>query len=259
MRRWRLSRRPFTKPSSRFIFRDEAGVPVTTFVLVHGACLGAWCWSRVAQLLAAKQHSVIVPTLTGLGERAHLLNADIDLETHILDIVNTLKRQELHDVVLVGHSYGGMVVSGVAERIEHPIASVVMLDALFPSDRQSAADLLPPLVREFILKNYTDGATTTPAPPAAMAGINESNRDWVNARCTPHPIRCFLQPVTLTGARDRIANKTYIRASGYRSAEFDACMSEARNRGWRTLEIAVGHLAMIDAPAQVADLLMQAS
>jgi pimeloyl-ACP methyl ester carboxylesterase len=232
---------------------------MTTFVLVHGACLGAWCWSRVAKLLAAKQHSVVVPTLTGLGERSHLLNPDIDLDTHILDVVNTMKWQELHDVVLVGHSYGGLVISGVAERMEQSIASIVMLDALFPSDGQSAVDLLPTLVREAILKRAHDGATATPPPPATLARVNENDRAWVDAQCTPHPIRCFLQAVTLTGARDRIARKTYIRAAGYPSAAFDLAMSAARNKGWRTVEVDAGHVAMIDAPAQLSELLLQAA
>jgi pimeloyl-ACP methyl ester carboxylesterase len=188
-----------------------AGIHVITFVLVPGACLGAWCWSRVAKLLAEKQHRVVALTLTGLGERSHLLSPDVELETHIFDVVNAMKSQELRDVVLVGHSYGGMVVSGVAELMQQSIASVVMLDALFPSDRQCAADLLPPPVRQIILKGASDGATAIPPPPAAMANVHEADRAWVDAQCTPHPIKCFLQPVALTGARDRIARKTFIR------------------------------------------------
>jgi pimeloyl-ACP methyl ester carboxylesterase len=116
---------------------------MTTFVLVHGGWVGAWCWSRVAKSLTARQHEVVAPTLTGLGERSHLLNPEIDLETHILDVVNRMKWQELRDVVLVGHSYGGMVVSGVAEWMEKSIASIVMLDAFFPADGQSLVDLQP--------------------------------------------------------------------------------------------------------------------
>jgi pimeloyl-ACP methyl ester carboxylesterase len=232
---------------------------MTTFVLVHGACLGAWCWSRVAKLLAAKQHSVVAPTLTGLGERSHLLNPDIDLDTHILDVVNIMKWQELRDVVLVGHSYGGLVISGVAERMEQSIASIVMLDALFPSDGQSAVDLLPAPVREEILKRASDGATATLPPPAAISNVNQNDRAWVDAQCTPHPIRCFLQAVTLTGARDRIAKKTYIRAASYPNVAFDVSMSEARNKGWRTVEVDAGHVAMIDAPAQLTELLVQAA
>jgi pimeloyl-ACP methyl ester carboxylesterase len=230
---------------------------MTTFVLVHGACLGAWCWSRVAKLLAAKQHTVVAPALTGLGERSHLLNPEIDLDTHILDVVNVIKWQELREVVLVGHSYGGMVISGVAERMEKSIASIVMLDAFFPTDGQRAVDLLPPPVRDAILKRARDGATATPPPPAATANVNKADQAWVDAQCTPHPIKCFLQPAMVTGARDRIAKKTYIRAADFPNVALDAGMSEARNKGWRTVEIAAGHLVMIDAPAQLADELEQ--
>jgi pimeloyl-ACP methyl ester carboxylesterase len=230
---------------------------MTTFVLVHGACLGAWCWGRVAKLLAARQHTVVAPALTGLGERSHLLNPEIDLDTHILDVVNVIKWQELRDVVLVGHSYGGMVISGVAERMEKSIASIVMLDAFFPADGQRAIDLLPPPVQEAILKRARDGATATPPPAAATANVNEADQAWIDAQCTPHPIKCFLQVAVVTGARDRIAKKTYIRAADFPSAALDAGMSEARNKGWRTVEIAAGHLVMIDAPTQLADELEQ--
>jgi pimeloyl-ACP methyl ester carboxylesterase len=230
---------------------------MTTFVLVHGACLGAWCWGRVAKLLAAKQHIVIAPALTGLGERSHLLGPEIDLDTHILDVVNVIKWQELREVVLVGHSYGGMVISGVAERMEKSIASIVMLDAFFPTDGQRAIDLLPPPVREAILKRARDGATATPPPPAATANVNKADQAWVDAQCTPHPIKCFLQAAMVTGARDRIAKKNYIRAADFPNVALDKGMSDARNKGWRTVEIAAGHLVMIDAPAQLADELEQ--
>ena len=109
---------------------------MATFVLVHGA----WCWRRVVRLLTRAGHDVFAPTLTGLCERSHLLTPAIDLDTHILDIVNELKWQELKDVVIVGHSYGGMVISGVAEKMEKAIASFVMLDAFMPENAQSVAD-----------------------------------------------------------------------------------------------------------------------
>jgi pimeloyl-ACP methyl ester carboxylesterase len=230
---------------------------MTTFVLVHGACLGAWCWGRVAKLLAAQRHTVVAPALTGLGERSHLLNPEIDLDTHILDVVNVIKWQQLREVVLVGHSYGGMVISGVAERLEKSIASIVMLDAFLPADGQRAIDLLPPPIREAILKRAHDGAMATPPPPAVTANVNKADQAWVDAQCTPHPINCFLQPARLTGARDRIAKKTYIRAADFPNPALDAGMSEARNKGWRTVEIAAGHMVMIDAPAQLADELEQ--
>jgi pimeloyl-ACP methyl ester carboxylesterase len=116
---------------------------VATFVLVHGAWHGAWCWRRVARLLTRSGHEVFAPTLTGLAERSHLLSPAIDLDTHILDVVNEMKWQELNDVVLVGHSYGGMVISGVAEKMERAISSVVLVDSFLPETGQAVIDLQP--------------------------------------------------------------------------------------------------------------------
>ncbi len=228
---------------------------MATFVLVHGAFHGGWCWNRVSKLLSAKQHTVVAPTLTGLGERSHLLSPDIDLETHVLDVVNVMKWQELRDVVLVGHSYGGMVISGVAERIEKSIASLVILDGFVPANGQSTNDLGSPQVREMIRKAASDGAISVPPVPAALFKVNENDRAWVDAQCTPHPLKSLQQKITLTGARDRIARKAYIRAANNDHAGFDAALSEACNKGWQTFKIEAGHDAMIDAPAQLADML----
>ncbi len=228
---------------------------MTTFVLVHGGWHGGWCWNRVSKLLSARQHTVFAPTLTGLGERSHLLSPEIDLETHVLDVVNVMKWQELRDVVLVGHSYGGMVISGVAERMEKSIASLVMLDAMVPVSGQSVNDLASLRVRDTLLKATSEGATSIPPVPAAFFNVNENDRAWVDALCTPHPVKSLQQKITLTGARDRIARKAYIRAENYDSVSFDAALAEARNKGWQTFEIDAGHDAMIDAPAQLAEML----
>src|SRR5579862_9819800 len=133
---------------------------MATFVLVHGAWHGAWCWRRVARLLARNGHEVFTPTLTGLAERSHLLTPDIDLDTHILDVVNEMKWQQLRDVQLVGHSYGGMVISGVAEKMEKSIASLVMLDAFMPEDGQGVIDIYPAQMRETVQAALRAGATT---------------------------------------------------------------------------------------------------
>jgi len=228
---------------------------MATFVLVHGAWHGAWCWRRVARLLARNGHDVFTPTLTGLGERSHLLNPAVDLDTHILDVVNEMKWQELNDVVLVGHSYAGMVNSGVAETMEKAIASFVLLDAFFPESGQALIDLSPPAVRDAFLAADRDGAASIPPRSAAMFKVNDKDRAWVDAQCTPQPIRCGLQRLTLTGARERIAKKSYIRAADYPSAPFDLAREKARARGWRIEEVACGHDVMLDAPARLAEIL----
>src|SRR6202167_636804 len=145
---------------------------MATFVLVHGAWHGAWCWRRVARLLRNGGHEVFTPTLTGLAERSHLLSSAIDVDTHILDVINEMKWQELNGVVLVGHSYGGMVISGVAEKMEKAIASFVMLDAFMPEDGQSVIDVWPAPMREALLATAREGATTVPPRAAALFNVN---------------------------------------------------------------------------------------
>jgi pimeloyl-ACP methyl ester carboxylesterase len=230
---------------------------MASFVLVHGAWHGGWCWRRVARRLTARGHEVFAPTLTGVCERSHLLTPDIDIDTHILDIVNEMKWQELTDVVLVGHSYGGMVISGVAEKMEKAIASFVMLDAFFPEDGQSIVDVNLPRVNDAIVAAERSGATTLPPRPAALFEVNEKDRAWVDAQCTPQPIKCFTQKVTLTGARERIGKKSYIRAAGYANPAFDRGLATARERGWRTYEVPCGHDVMVDMPERLAEILQE--
>ncbi|HEX3938141.1 MAG TPA: alpha/beta hydrolase [Xanthobacteraceae bacterium] len=228
---------------------------MATFVLVHGAWHGAWCWRRVARLLTADGHEVFTPTLTGLAERSHLLTPDVDLQAHILDVVNVMKWQTLNDVVLVGHSYGGMVISGVAEAMEKSIAAFVMLDAFFPESGEALIDLAAPAVRDGLLAAQRDGATTVPPRSAALFKVNDKDRAFVDAQCTPQPLRCMLGKVTLSGARERIARKSYIRASAYPNPPFDMALEKARSRGWRTYEVACGHDVMMDAPERLAEIL----
>jgi pimeloyl-ACP methyl ester carboxylesterase len=228
---------------------------VATFVLVHGAWHGAWCWTRVADRLLAKGHAIVAPTLTGLCERSHLLSPAVDLQTHVLDIVNTVKWLELNDIVLVGHSYGGMVVSGAAEALKDRISAIVLVDAFLPSDGQSVFDLQSSAARDAILAAVGDGKTTLPPRPSALFNVNAADQAWVDAQCTAQPIQAFLQPVALTGARDRIARRTYIRAADYPSEAFDRGLSSARAQGWRTITLAGGHDLMLDSPQQLTALL----
>ncbi len=229
---------------------------MASFVLVHGAWHGAWCWQRVAAMLRRHGHDVYAPTLTGLCERSHLLTPAIDVDTHILDIVNEMKWQALKNVVLVGHSYGGMVISGVAEKMEKAIASFVMLDAFMPEDGQSVIDIWPAPMREGLLAKVREGATSVPPRAAALFNVNDKDRAWVDAQCTPQPIKTFLQKLTLTGARERIAKKTYIRAAAYANPYFDAGLASARAKTWRTYEVPCGHDVMLDMPDRLTEILL---
>jgi pimeloyl-ACP methyl ester carboxylesterase len=229
-----------------------------TFVLVHGAWHGGWCWRRVADLLEKQGHKVFTPTLTGVCDRSHLLDAKTDLSTHITDIANLITWERLGDLVLCGHSYGGFVVSGVAERVGKAVASIVFLDAFLPKDGESMADLISPKPRETLMALIAQGAATMPPIPAASFQVNEKDRAWVDGLCTPQPLAALTQKIKLTGARERIAKKTYIRASAYPSPSFDAAAERARSDpSWRHYALPCGHDVMVDMPERLAEILVE--
>ncbi|HZD92482.1 MAG TPA: alpha/beta hydrolase [Pseudolabrys sp.] len=235
---------------------DAAG---KSFVLVHGAWHGGWCWRRVADRLRAQGHHVFTPTLTGLGERAHLLSDDIDLSRHIEDVVAVLTHERLEDVVLCGHSYGGLVISGVAERALPEIASIVYLDAVVPGNGDSMAALVPAPVRAVIEAALARGERTVPPRSAAAFNVNEADRAWIDSLCGPQPIGCMTETIALTGAYERVPRKSYIRATGYPNPSFDAALAKVRaNPAWTTYEIDCGHDVMVDAPARLTEILLAA-
>jgi pimeloyl-ACP methyl ester carboxylesterase len=228
-----------------------------TFVLVHGAWHGGWCWCRVADRLRRLGHAVFTPTLTGLGERAHLLSPAVDLDTHITDIVNVIRYEGLREVVLVGHSYGGFVVSGVAEQEEGNVASLVLLDAFLPEDGDSMATIGTPATREAIAAAITRGESVLSPRSAAAFHVNEGDRAWVDRLCGPHPLGTFTQPLKLSGARERIGRKLYIRASAYPNPVFDAHAAKLKARdGWQATEVPCGHDVMVDMPDRLAEILL---
>ncbi len=171
---------------------------MATFVLVHGAWHGSWCWQRVRAALQAKGHSVFTPTLTGVAERAHLLHPGVNLQTHTLDVVNLIRWEELSDIVLCGHSYGGMVVTGVADQLPDRIRSLVYLDAFVPEHGQRLADFAPIADDQLI-----EGWQCKPIS-AATFGVNAADRDWVDRQCTVQSVACFTQPAQLTGGTSQI-------------------------------------------------------
>jgi pimeloyl-ACP methyl ester carboxylesterase len=231
-----------------------------TFLLVHGAWHGGWCWRRVSEILERQGHRVFTPTLTGLGERNHLLRADIDLTTHITDIVNVMKWEELTDVVLCGHSYGGMVVSGVAERMQPAIASLVLLDAILPEDADSMEMLTSEAVRATLKAAIERGDIAVPPRPAAAFLVNKKDQAWIDAKCVPQPIGTMTQKLRLGGARERIAKKTYVRAATYPNPGFDKALARVRaDPSWRCCEVPCGHDVMVDMPERLAEILLDAA
>ncbi|HET9716271.1 MAG TPA: alpha/beta hydrolase, partial [Pseudolabrys sp.] len=228
------------------------------FVLVHGAWHGGWCWRRVTDRLHARGHAVFTPTLTGLGERAHLLRPDIDYSLHVADVLGVIRYERLTDIVLVGHSYGGCVISGVAEAAAGAIRSIVFLDAFIPDDGDTLLDLVQPAVQEVIRAALARGDITVPVREAAAFKVNERDRAWVDALAVPHPIGTTTEKMKFTGARDRIARKTYIRASGYPNVSFEKAHARAKAEGWRTYEVHCGHDVMIDEPDRLTEILLEA-
>ena len=229
-----------------------------TFVLVHGGWRGGWCWRRVADLLEKKGHKVFAPTMTGLGERSHLLDAKINLATHVTDIVNVVKWEGLSDIVLVGHSYGGLIISGVAEQMREAIGSIVFLDAFVPESGDNVADKASQPVREAIATLVQKGDSAMKPVPAAVFRVNEKDRAWVDGKCTPHPIATLTEKITVTGAHERVAMKAYIRAKGYPSIPFDGTQAKvAANPAWRVYELPCGHDAMVDMPDRLTEILLE--
>jgi pimeloyl-ACP methyl ester carboxylesterase len=233
-------------------------VSAKTFVLIHGAWHGGWAWRRVADRLRARGHVAFTPTLTGLGERVHLLQPGINASLHIADVLGLVRFEQLDDFVLVGHSYGGCVVSGLAEALPNAIRSIVFLDAFIPDNGDATIDLVQPAVQQVIRDALARGETTVPVRDAAAFKVNEKDRAWVDALATPQPIGTMTEKLTLTGARERIPKKTYIRASGYPNVSFDKAYARVKgDRTWRTYEVPCGHDVMIDEPDRLTEILLE--
>jgi pimeloyl-ACP methyl ester carboxylesterase len=230
-----------------------------TFVLVHGSWHGGWCWRRVADRLEKQGHKVFAPTLTGLGERAHLISAQVDINTHVTDIISVIKFESLDNIV-VGHSYAGLIITGVAEKIGSAISSIVYLDAFLPDDGDTLVGLSPEKVRAATLAARDKGEISRPFPPASVFVVNEKDQSWVNSKLTPQPLGTSFTPIKTTGAREKIAKKTFIRLTGYQSPFFYKALAQCRgDKTWRTFEIATGHDIMVNMPDELTNLILDAA
>jgi len=223
----------------------------STFVLVHGAWHGGWCWKKVTTLLRAAGHEVFTPTLTGLGERAHLLNPQIDLSTHVQDITAVLEYEDLNNVVLVGHSYGGMVIAGVEEKSGARLAHLVYLDAFLPENGKAVKDYAP------LLPTRDDGwRVPPPGPPSAFGVTDERDVVWMTPRLGDHPHKTFTQPVQLSEDKNRTLAKTFIQCT--KAPFFAEAGERARQRGFRYRELfSAGHDAMVTKPKELAKMLLE--
>jgi pimeloyl-ACP methyl ester carboxylesterase len=240
----------------------------TTFVLVHPAWHGAWCWKKIVPLLRTRGHDVITPTLTGLGDRAHLAQPDVGLETHVTDVVNALRYDDLRDVALVGHSSSGAVITGVADRAPERIAQVIYLDAFIPEDGQGVIDLLAPERRQafenFVMTEGNGWLVPRFAPPPwetivrDMWGVrDEADVKWMVERLVPTPIGHFRDPVRRSNPAAAKLHRTYIRCPQFPSPRFDQHAEMAKQTaGWQFRELTASHHPFVTMPDALVELLV---
>ncbi|CUU55088.1 Pimeloyl-ACP methyl ester carboxylesterase [Parafrankia irregularis] len=234
---------------------------MATYVLVHGGGHGGWCYQPVARLLRAAGHEVYTPTLTGLGERAHLVGPHVDLDLHIHDVVAMLHHENLRDVILVGHSYGGMVITGVADRAADRIGRLVYLDAANPVNGQSLLDVAGPIIAATRpMGKIVDGVELVLIPfPEAGAFYGVTDPDdiaWMADRLTPHPWRCFEQPLALTNEDALWAIPQYHIVCTSTLATRDPELTAKARAAGRLWDIDTGHDLMITEPRAVTDALI---
>lgn len=233
---------------------------MATFVIVHGGWGGGWEWTPVARELRGRGHEVFTPTLAGLGERAHL-GADVGLGDHIADVEAVFRYELLREVVLCGQSYGGMVVTGVADRRADAVRLVAYLDAFVPVDGQAVADLVSPEFRELVRRAEQRGDGLFPYPEALRppeGSLPETARADYIGRMLPHPVRTMTEPISLSGAVERLP-RAYVRctggAHGEPEPEMERFARRARAEGWPYRESATPHDLQLYDPAGTAAIL----
>lgn len=247
-----------TAAASTSLRAQQRGRPLLTFVLVHGAWHGGWCWKKMAPLLRADGHQVYTPTLTGLGERRHLANPEVNLSTHIQDVAAVLEFEDLHDVVLVGHSYAGFVIAGVATRARARLAHVIFLDAFLPEDGKRMMDYLDPPSLNDLVQRQGDG-WRVPFPSLAAFGISDpTDVAWATPRITDQPFATFTETLRLPGSSFAGLRSSYIRTSN--SEPFRQAATRATTAGFKVSEMAdAGHDVMITRPRELATRLVELS
>lgn len=233
-----------------------------TFVLLHGAWHGAWCWKHVARRLRAAGHEVFLPNLTGLGERSHLLSRDITLQTCASDLINTLLWEDLHEVVLVGHSFGGVAVSAAADTVPERLKHLVFLDSLIIQDGQSPFSVVPPEVtaQRRKLAQESSGGLSIPVPPAQAFGVSDAaDAQWLEKKCTPHPLSTYESVLQLRHPVGNGLPATYVAVRPDYEPLSAVRQWVKASTEWDYIEIEAGHDAMITSPTVVSDLLLEIS
>ncbi|MEM6992167.1 MAG: alpha/beta hydrolase [Myxococcota bacterium] len=237
---------------------------MATFVLVHGAFEGGWCWQRVASRLRAQGHDVHTPTLAGCGDRAHLLTRETDLETHVQDVCSRLEMEDLNDVVLVGHSYGGTVITVAADRSAARIRRVVYLDGSAPDHGQASTGAFAEGTEDKLAEMSSGTDWLLPPLPLEAVGFTDlADGEWVDMRRRSHPMRTLYEPIELKrGKADPPFPISYVAHTRkqalvelFGADPLAPFVEKARERGWRLREIEAGHDAMLTHPDAVARVL----
>jgi pimeloyl-ACP methyl ester carboxylesterase len=232
---------------------------MATFLICHGAWSAGWAWKKVRPLMRAAAHEIFTPTYTGLGERAHQASPSIDLDTHIADVLAVLHYEDLRDVVLVGHSYGGMVATGVVDRAAGRIARLIYVDAFVPRNGQSLVDLLPAHAhaeRQEAIQVQGDGWLIPPNPPPADTA--PADIAWITARRRWQPMRTFTQPIVLKSVNPP-PPRSYIYCKRITPEDrFGPFARRAKSEaGWKYLEIDASHSPNVTAPEALVRLFEQ--
>jgi pimeloyl-ACP methyl ester carboxylesterase len=231
-----------------------------TYVLVHGAWHGSWCWKRVRERLQSAGHNVFTPTLTGLGERSHLNSPAVNLSTHIADIVNLVQWEELSDVVLCGHSYAGCVIIGVADQIPERIKALAFLDAFVLENGESFMNIVPAEIAQAIrdqAKAAGEGWKINPIPAHLLGVRDPHNAAWIDAQCTPQAIATLEELIRLTGNLEHIQDIAYVFPTECHS-NLLVSHERVKAKGWkmRTIDNSA-HEMMITHPRELAEFLLE--
>lgn len=229
---------------------------MATIVLVHGSFHGGWCWDPIASDLRDAGHEVYTPTLTGMSERHHLVSPQIGLEVNVQDVVGVLEYKDLTDVVLLGHSYGGMVITGAAEHCADRIARLVYLDGFVPSDGQSCWDINPHSKARWEERTAASDSTwlCPPPDPADRYEVSAADAEWQRAGMTPIPLRTHEERIQIPEERAADLPRTYIDCTEYDS--FDHMARKAREEGFELREIETGHAPYMTAPDELTGILL---
>ncbi|GAA3829607.1 alpha/beta fold hydrolase [Amycolatopsis tucumanensis] len=238
---------------------------MTTYLLVHGAWHTGECWTRVTPLLEAAGHRVLAPTLTGYGDTVHLAGPEVGLDTHVADVTGLIRAEDLTDVVLVGHSYAGLVISSVANELPDRVARLVYLDAMVPEDGESAADVLPVTQGLIDLALASESGWRVPPmpelpPPAGLFGVTDPDDiAWLRTMLSDQPVRCLQQPVRLDNPATRAIPRTHIHCTvkpeGFARRPVPAVQPNGTPA--EIWELPTGHDCMITTPVELSELLLK--